>query len=35
MKNSKRITFNLFIKSNGKLNITVMEGKANKTNPLK
>ena len=30
MKNSKRITFNLFIKSNGKLNITVMEGKASK-----
>ncbi|ENO4721892.1 hypothetical protein ACBN55_004481, partial [Escherichia coli] len=27
---SKRITFNLFIKSNGKLNITVMEGKASK-----
>lgn len=30
MKNSKRITFNMFIKSNGKLNITVMEGKASK-----
>ncbi|EHB7682217.1 hypothetical protein MLQ35_017245 [Escherichia coli] len=30
MKNSKRITFNLFIKANGKLNITVMEGKASK-----
>ncbi|HAW4024267.1 TPA: hypothetical protein JLV20_000003 [Escherichia coli] len=30
MKNSKRITFNLFIKSNGKLNITVMEGKTSK-----
>ncbi len=29
-ENSKRITFNLFIKSNGKLNITVMEGKASK-----
>ncbi|EEX9593125.1 hypothetical protein DVM82_000958 [Escherichia coli] len=30
MKNSKRITFNMFIKANGKLNITVMEGKASK-----
>ncbi|MFA2431153.1 hypothetical protein ACEA40_18330 [Escherichia coli] len=30
MKNPKRITFNMFIKSNGKLNITVMEGKASK-----
>lgn len=30
MKNTKRITFNLFEKSNGKLNITVLEGKASK-----
>ncbi|EHI2605516.1 hypothetical protein J9V81_004439 [Salmonella enterica] len=31
MKNTtKRITFNLFVKANGKLNITVLEGKASK-----
>lgn len=30
MKNTKRITFNLFEKSNGKINVTVMEGKASK-----
>ncbi|EMW0060123.1 hypothetical protein ABIV32_001535 [Salmonella enterica subsp. enterica] len=30
MKNTKRITFNLFEKSNGKLNITILEGKASK-----
>ncbi|EIC3047309.1 hypothetical protein LAB19_001643 [Salmonella enterica subsp. enterica serovar Manhattan] len=30
MKNTKRITFNLFVKANGKINVTVMEGKASK-----
>ncbi|EGW8109581.1 hypothetical protein JGY22_002159 [Salmonella enterica subsp. enterica serovar 4,[5],12:i:-] len=30
MKNTKRITFNLFKKSNGKLNVSILEGKASK-----
>ncbi|ECH0658082.1 hypothetical protein FPC82_04360 [Salmonella enterica] len=30
MKNTKRITFNLFKKANGKLNVSILEGKASK-----